>query len=183
MRGTHGREFAWRELEVEHAAIRGLIDALTDEQMTRRDTIDYGLFMGQELSFKDLLAHLMSYEELSLAALADWRAGKKHWAIDTLQNEREAIRVHFEGIAARKPHPLAQVIGDWQRFQAEIVREIREMSDTEWKSPPPFANSYPLDLSGVFEIIICAPPRPPYRHLPVHIPNIDKFLQKMRIGG
>ena len=47
-------------LKVEHNAVLELIDTLTEAEMTRPDTIRYGLYPGQKCSFKDLLAHLIT---------------------------------------------------------------------------------------------------------------------------
>lgn len=182
MRGTKTRDFAWRTLEIEHTAVKALIDRLSADEMMRPDTIRYGLYADQELSFKDLLAHLICYEAYSLEALNEWRAGRKHWIIDGFHSGKEDLRVHYEGIAVRRPHSLAQVLNEWDRTQSGLVAAIREMSDAEWSSPPPFDNAYPLDLSGVFELILCPPPRPPYRHLPVHIPDADAYVRKLRNG-
>ena len=52
----------------------------------------------------------------------------------------------------------------------------------DWMMPPPFENSYPLDLGGVIEMILCMPPRPPYRHLPVHVPNPQQYIWKLKAG-
>lgn len=179
-RGIHTRDTAWRELDIEHEAVSGLINALTDEQMTRPDTIEYGLYAGQELSFKDLLAHLICYEELTLAAYADWQAGRQHPCIEGFRTGRDDVRVHFEGIAVRRPHSLEQVLSDWERISTALVTTIHGMSDAEWVSPPPFDYPYSLDVSGLFELILCMPPRPPYRHLPVHIPDTDAYLRRLR---
>ncbi len=182
MRATKTRDFAWRTLDVEHTAIRGLLDALSEDEMTRPNTIQYGLYSDQELSFKDLLAHLICYEAYSLEALEEWRSGRKHWIIDGFRSGKEDLRVHYEGISVRRPHSLAQVLNEWDRTQSGLVAAIMEMTDTDWKSAAPFKNDYPLDQGGMFEIILCVPPRPPYRHLPVHIPDPDAYVRKLRNG-
>ena len=71
MKATKTRDFALAELQKEHEEVRSVIDALTEEEMTRPDTIEYGLYSDQELSFKDLLAHLTTYEAYTLEALVE----------------------------------------------------------------------------------------------------------------
>ena len=75
MLATINREIAIRELDIEHKAVRDLIDTLAEEEMTRPDTIEYGLYWDQQLSFKDLLAHLITYEAYSLEAIEAWKRG------------------------------------------------------------------------------------------------------------
>src|SRR5436305_909215 len=98
MLATIGQETALRELAIEHAAVRVLINTLTHEEMTRPDTIKYGLYPDQQLSFKDLLAHLTTYEVLTLEAVDAWKRGEKHYAIDEMQTESGQYRIHHEGI-------------------------------------------------------------------------------------
>ena len=62
MRATVERAEALRLLKIEHQAVEALIAELSDEEMTRGDTIRHGLYYDQECSFKDLLAHLVCYE-------------------------------------------------------------------------------------------------------------------------
>ena len=58
MRATVERSEALRLLRIEHEAVAALVAELTGEEMTRRDTIQHGMYWDQECSFKDLLAHL-----------------------------------------------------------------------------------------------------------------------------
>jgi hypothetical protein len=57
---------------------------------------------------------------------------------------------------------------------------LRGMSEAEWYEKAPFVSEKPLDLGGALEIILVAPPRPPYRHLPVHIPDVEAYLHELR---
>src|SRR5215475_13567261 len=102
MLATISRDAALHELAIEHAAVRALIDELSDEEMTRPNTIEYGLYPNQELSFKDLLAHLTTYEVLTLEAIDAWQHGKKHPAIDEMRSPPDQYRIHHAGIEDRR---------------------------------------------------------------------------------
>ena len=103
MRATVEREEALRLLQTEHQAVGALIAELTDEEMTRRDTIQQGMYYDQECSFKDLLAHLICYEVYTVEAISEWRNSRKHWAIEAVQGPaaraRDPLRRH------RRPRP------------------------------------------------------------------------------
>jgi hypothetical protein len=180
MLATIKRETALEQLDIEHAAVRELIETLTEAEMTQPDTIEYGLYWDQHLSFKDLLAHLITYEVLSLEAIDAWQQGEKHSAIDDMQSESGGRRIHYSGIEARQAMSLATVLDEWERTQARLMSKIRSLSDAEWHSKAPFFTSKPLDLGGVLEIILVAPPRPQYRHLPVHIPDTAAYIRKLQ---
>lgn len=180
MRATVDREEALRLLEIEHQAVAALIAELTDEEMTRRDTIQHGMYYDQETSFKDLLAHLICYEVYTVEAIREWRNGRKHWAIEAVQDPRRGREIHYGGITARAHLSLAEQLDEYRTASHALEREISEMSDADWRSAPSFADADDSDLGGMIEGILVLPPRPMYRHLPVHIPDAAHFIRGLR---
>ena len=179
MRATVDPETAVRLLQEEHQAIRQLIDALTPEQMTRPDTIRHGLYPGQKCSFKDLLAHLICYEAYTLEALESWEAGEKHWITGAMRSPALGREVHFGGIAQRADQSLHMTIEEWQTTAAGLDAAIAGFDAESWRQPAPYEDSVATDLGGMIEEIIVAPPRPLYRHLPVHIPDADAYIRSL----
>ena len=169
-------------LNVEHSAVRELIDALGEDEMTRPDTIRYGLYPDQKCSFKDLLAHLITYEAYALEAVDSWRRGDKHWISDAMADPSRSREVHFGGIADRRDCTLAEVLAEWEQTQAQVEKTIAGLDETEWRAPAPYATSDSTDLGGMLEAILVAPPRPMYRHLPVHIPDSEAYIRALRNG-
>lgn len=174
------RDAALAGLTTEHQAVRALINELTEDEMTIPDTIEHGLYADQELSFKDLLAHLITYEVYALEALAAWQRGDKHWISDAMRNPTQSRDVHYGGIEARRSHTLHNVLMEWETTQASLKETIRGLSDTDWYSKAPYPTHEPTDLGGMLEVILVAPPRPMYRHLPVHIPDSAAYVRKLR---
>lgn len=167
-------------LSVEHNAVRALIDELSDEEMTRPDTIEYGLYPDQKLSFKDLLAHLIVYEAYTVAAIQDWHAGERHWACDAMQSAQGSLEIHYGGIADRAEMSLQAVLEEWDTTQRALTEAIANLSDDGWRQPAPYSIKEPTDLGGMIEGILVVPPRPMYRHLPVHIPDPEQFIEQLR---
>ena len=171
---------ALRLIKIEHDAVNELIATLSDEEMTRPDTIRYGLYSDQECSFKDLLAHLVCYEVFALEAVADWHMQTKHWVIDAMQDYRESTRIHYGGIADRQHMSLAEQIDEYQHTAQQLETLIATISDEQWHEDAFYPTPTPTDLGGMLERIIVAPPRPMYRHLPVHIPNVADYIASLR---
>ena len=180
MRATADRGEALRPLEIEHQSVADLIDELTDEEMTRRDTIRHGLYYDQECSFKDLLAHLICYEVYTVEAIHDWRNGRKHWAIDAVTDPRQGREIHYGGIAERAHLSLKEQLHEYQQVSQELERMIADMSDVDWRGEPSFTTTGPADLGGMIEGILVLPPRPMYRHLPVHVPDTSRYIRSLR---
>ena len=166
MLATVDRATALELLEDEHRAVRALIGELTADEMTRPNTIRYGLYSGQECSFKDLLAHLITYEAYALEALDAWRQGEKHWISEAMRSPIRSREVHFDGIDCRRPMALQTVLDGWQNTQTRLMETMGGLSDEEWFRPSPYPDAEATDLGGMLEAILAAPPRPMYRHLP-----------------
>ena len=180
MRATVERNEALRLLKIEHRAVAALIDALTAVEMTRRDTIQYGLYFDQECSFKDLLAHLICYEALSMEAIAEWHRGVKHWVIDAVDDARASRDIHYGGIADRERLSLSAQIDEYHQVSAQLEATFADQSDTQWRQSAPFRGIKSADLGGMIEGIMVMPPRPMYRHLPVHVPDTDAYTRSLR---
>ncbi len=180
MRATVERAEALRLLKIEHQAVADLIAELSEEEMTRGDTIRHGLYYDQECSFKDLLAHLICYEVYVVEALREWRAGQKHWAIDAVNDPRRGREIHYGGIAERARLSLSEQLDEYRQVSAELERLIAGMTDMEWRGASPYADSAGTDLGGMIEGIMVLPPRPLYRHLPVHVPDARAYIRSLR---
>lgn len=180
MRATVDREEALRLLQIEHQAVAALIAELTAEEMTRRDTIQHGMYYDQECSFKDLLAHLICYEDYTVEAIGEWRNGRKHWAIEAVQDPRRGREIHYGGIAERDHLSLEEQLDEYRTVSQALEQEISEMSDADWRRAPSFANADEGNLGGMIEGILVLPPRPMYRHLPVHIPDAARYIRSLR---
>ena len=127
MLATINRETALKQLDIEHAAVRELIETLTEEEMTRPDTIRYGLYSDQHLSFKDLLAHLTTYEVLSIEAIEAWKRAEKHPAIDAMLSETSSRAIHYGGIEDRRGLSLAEMLDQWEQTQRQLRSEERRV--------------------------------------------------------
>ena len=180
MRATVEREEALRLLRIEHAAVSNLIGELSAEEMTRPDTIQHGLYYDQECSFKDLLAHLICYEVYALEAIRDWRRGAKHWVINAVKDAHQSRHIHYGGIADRAGCSLEAQVAEYRRASGAFEAAIAALTDVEWRALAPYSGGAGTDLGGMIESIMVMPPRPMYRHLPVHVPDAHAYIRSLR---
>lgn len=180
MRATVTQNEALRLLRIEHRAVYALIAALSDEEMTRGDTIRHGLYADQRCSFKDLLAHLICYEAFTLAAIDDWQQGRRHWVIDAVRDARQSRDIHYGGISERAGLSLNEQLDEYRRVSAALEDRLAALSKADWRSEPAFVMSRATNLGGMIESIMVTPPRPMYRHLPVHVPDAAGYIRSLR---
>ena len=110
MQATVNSKTALKLLREEHESVRYLIEQLTNEEMTLPDTIMYGLYWDQNLSFKDLLGHLICYEAYALECIEAWEKGEKHPILDRLETPTGARDIHYEGIESRLHYSLTEIL-------------------------------------------------------------------------
>ena len=180
MQATVSRSEALRLLKIEHAAVAALIAELSAEEMTRPDTIRHGLYADQQCSFKDLLAHLICYEVHTLAAIADWQRGVKHPVIDAVHDPQQSRRLHYGGIAERARLSLAAQLQEYQQVSRALEAALDGLADAEWTAAAFYPTRSKTNLGGMIESIMVMPPRPMYRHLPVHIPDARAYAARLR---
>ena len=162
----------------EHAAVYTLIDTLTVDEMTRPNTIEHGLYWDQQYAFKDLLAHMNAYEVHAIAALNAWRNGEKAPIVDDIRTR--GLEVHYASSEDRKHLSLHEMIDLYTDTANALEIEYANFKQEEWEQPAPFSTPRPMNLGGMLETIVVAPPRPMYRHLPVHIPNTEAYIKRLR---
>ncbi len=176
MKATTNAQTALDLLRQEHRATQALIDQLTDAQMTAPDTIRYGLYPDDCWSFRDLLAHMTAYERHALDAVEAFENGEHHPILNRVLTQGYAV--HTASVADRAEMSLSETITEYQDNAAALESLIADASPDQWQAVAPFAAD--TDYGGVIEQLLVLPPRPLYRHLPVHIPNPDAYLRQMR---
>jgi hypothetical protein len=97
-----------------------------------------------------------------------------------MQSSDGGGRIHYSGIDDRRGRSLAEILDEWERTQVALMQMIEGLSEADWRTPAPYAANVPTDLGGILEVILVAPPRPVYRHLPVHIPDPQAYVRKLR---
>ena len=88
-----------------------------------------------------------------------------------MHDSRELTRIHYGGIEQRQEMSLQAVLDEWQTTQSTLETTLAALSDTAWRERAPYETTELTDFGGLLEAILVIPPRPMYRHLPVHIPD------------
>jgi hypothetical protein len=181
MLATLDRHAALETLADEHFAVRAFLNALSDEEQARPNTIRLGLYPEQQMSIKDLMAHLITWELIALDNLAEWQRGEKPSMTDPARSTYEAGRqINFEGIAKRYALTPAEVRDELYATQDRLRTAIESLSDTAWTETAPYPTDDEIDLGGLLEEILTAPGKPRFAHFSVHVPDAAQFLATLR---
>lgn len=173
---------ALQSLQAERTAVEALISQLTADEMARPNTIRHALYPGQEMSFKDLLAHLTMWDVIGMELLADWQQGNRHWTADPTQMTYEAGRdLNLQGVEKSRALSLEAVMQAWR--ETHLAKEVAfaALTDADWEQPAPFPTNPPTTLGNFLRDELTAPRQAPFRHVTSHVPDSAAYLEQVRM--
>ncbi|HWD81705.1 MAG TPA: hypothetical protein VG497_22575 [Kribbella sp.] len=87
-------------------------------------------------SLHDLVAHVLMWDEITLAVLRDARAGRLHWSLDP-RWETAAIgsALNHGGVEAGRRIPSELVLHRFHNVGDALVAEILQYDDSTWTDP------------------------------------------------
>lgn len=159
------RREAIRFLQAERRATERLIASLSAKQLT---TVGLG---GGTWSPKDLVGHLESWEEHTLAALEAWAAGRGA-PIDRALRERGTNAVNAEEVARKASRSLAKSLSSASSTHDALIAALRGITDEAWASPATSRQRRPL---GIRVGGLLAGPEIPFAHDRAHLPDLRSF--------
>ena len=97
-----------------------------------------------------------------------------------MNDPRRGREIHYGGIAERARLSLQEQLEEYRRTSRELESAIGALSEADWRMAAPYAEGQGTDLGGMIEGILVLPPRPMYRHLPVHVPDARAYIRSLR---
>ncbi|MET9268212.1 hypothetical protein [Kribbella sp. NPDC003557] len=87
-------------------------------------------------SLHDLVAHVLMWDEITLAVLRDARAGRLHWSLDPRWETAEIGRaLNLGGVEAGRRISSELVLHRFRGVGAALVDEISQYDDGTWLDP------------------------------------------------
>ena len=152
---------------------QGEVDRLTagvpDDEAVRRHAIG-----GGEWSLKDLIGHLAPWEELALETISRTRADGSITRIALDDVDAENAR----DIARKAEWPIATVRKGAAATHEQLVADLREMADDEWRTPRPVAGGGERTLGDMLGSVLGAPGRP-FGHAWAHLQELKDYVSSL----
>jgi hypothetical protein len=162
------RREAIRLLQADRRAIERAIATMSSRRLT---TAGLG---GGDWSPKDLVGHLESWEEHTLAALAAWAEGRGA-PIDRALRERGTAAVNADEVARKTSRSLARTLSSASATHDELIRTLRAIDDQTWALPATPRQRRPL---GARVGGLLAGPDLPFAHDRAHLPDLSAFSER-----
>jgi hypothetical protein len=131
---------AGRRLRADHELLLGRVAGMTPEQLAAGYQVAGGPLGDFCESLHDLLAHVLMWDEISLAVLSEARAGRAHWSLDPRWETPDAgRRLNRGGVAAGREVPGDLLMHRLKAVAAAAAAEIGGCGGQAWTGIGPLA--------------------------------------------
>jgi hypothetical protein len=123
------------------------------------------------VSLHDLLAHVLMWDEINLAVLAEAAAGRVHWSLDPRWETPEAGRcLNDGGVRSGRAIPGPLLLHRYQSVHDALMDQFGRYDDTSWAaSATPPGGPDLASLGELAQRLWTVPGQAAYRHASIHL--------------
>jgi hypothetical protein len=119
-------------------------------------------------SLHDLLAHVLMWDEIALAVLAEASQGRRHWSLDPRWETGDAGRaLNMAGVLGGRSLPSDLLVHRYSMTTSSLIAAIRHAGRTMWTARLAFDPS--LTGGVLAENAMKVPGYAPYWHAAIHL--------------
>jgi hypothetical protein len=112
------------------------IEGLTESELHAPYDVSAGPLGDFCESLHDLVAHVLMWDEITLAVLRDARAGHLHWSLDPRWETPDIGRaLNLGGVDAGRRIPSDLVLHRFRTVGAALLDEVSQYDDDTWTDP------------------------------------------------
>jgi hypothetical protein len=150
---------ACRRLRVDHEVLVSRVDGRGEEELRAGFTVAGGPLGDFCESLHDLLAHVLMWDEISLAVLVEAAAGRTHWSLDPRWEAAEIGRaLNRGGVAAGRLLPTALLRHRYGAVHEALLAELGTLAGDRWP-----------ELGPTTQYAFTVPGQQPYWHAALHL--------------
>jgi len=119
-------------------------------------------------SLRDLVAHVLMWDEINLAVLTEARQARRHWSLDPRWERGEAGRMlNRAGVAAGRELPVALLLHRFAAVRDALLDELRGHPEDRWLAPLPLDQA--RSIGALAQYVMTVPRAAPYWHAAIHL--------------
>lgn len=159
-------------LEQQHIVVAELLDELDGEALSKCGTIGAG-----DWSAKDLVAHLSSWEEISIGVIDAFGRGDRPAIEDAFDGEGATDRINADELARFLDDSSWDIVMRFEDLHRRLVGAIRGMGEESWGAPYPF---YPeADTLGDRVGGLLGSDEGDFMHASAHLPELRAYVDSI----
>jgi hypothetical protein len=160
---------AARRIANDHDILLRRLDGRSPDELAADYQIGSGPLGDFCESLHDLLAHVLMWDEISLAVLTESRAGREHWSLDARWETPEVGRLlNHAGVLAGREIPAELLLHRLRTTHHALLTEIGGYTESEWRSADDSRS-----VGAVAQHAMTVPSQPAYVHAAIHLGELD----------
>lgn len=165
-------EEASRRLQADHDVLLAEVNELTAEQLAATYEVSSGPLGDFCESLHDLVAHVLMWDEINLAVLAEAAAGRAHWSLDPRWETPEAGRLlNRGGVQAGRQLPASLLLHRLRAVRDAVLAELGRYAGPAWTG----AGQVPAlaqEIGGLAQKVWTVPGQPAFWHAAIHLDQV-----------
>lgn len=118
-------------------------------------------------SLHDLVAHVLMWDEISLAVLTDARNARTHWSLDQRWETSEAgLLLNRSGVAAGREVPTELLVHRYESVRAALLDEL---GLDGWDDSVKLEMAEDHSVGSLAEYVMTVPNNPAFWHAAIHL--------------
>ena len=126
-------------------------------------------------SLRDLVAHVLMWDEINLSVLTEARLGRIHWSLDPQWETRAVGRnLNASGVTAGRVLPVALLLQRFGVARDALLAELRSYPHEQWLAPFSPALGLKFSPGSLAQYVMTVPQAAPYWHAAIHLDELDE---------
>ena len=159
-----------RRTEVDHELLAAEVDRLPEAALVAPYRVAGGPLGDACESLRDLVAHVLMWDEVNLAVLTEAGRGRRHWSLDPRWETREAGQaLNRGGVAAGRELPVPLLLHRFAAAGDALLAELRDYDEQRWRAPLAFDLAAAATTGSLAQYVMTVPGKAPCCHAAIHL--------------
>jgi hypothetical protein len=163
---------AQNRIRTDHELLLARVAELSGAELDARYRVASGPLGDFCESLRDLVAHVLMWDEINLAVLTEAAARRRHWSLDPGWETPEAGRaLNRAGVLAGRHLPAFLLLHRFQAVRDALLDEFGSYSEPAWTGPgqPPILAG---GIGALAQKAWTVPNQPPFWHAAIHLDQL-----------
>jgi Mycothiol maleylpyruvate isomerase N-terminal domain len=158
---------AVRRLADDRGTLLSYVDGISDSDLRAPYRVAVGPLGDACESLHDLVAHVLMWDEINLAVLAEAAVGRSHWSLDARWETPEAGQLlNRAGVRAGRQLPAPLLLHRFRSIRDSMLAEFARYDQQAWVTVQAGQGE---SIGALAQRVWTVPGRAAYRHAAIHL--------------
>jgi hypothetical protein len=166
---------AIRRTGVDRGCLTDRVSAIGQDELIAPYRV-HGTMLGDSCSsLRDLVAHVLMWDEINLAVLTDAAKGRAHWSLAPRWEDPQAgTALNAAGIAAGRELPVGLLLHRFTVVTDALLDELARYRDAQWQAQVQVSDAPGQSIAALAQYVMTVPGNAPYWHAAIHLGELAR---------